>query len=196
MNSPQSLDPSYFEALYAADPDPWKFATSDYEAQKYAATIAALPQRRYRSAFEIGGSIGVLTAQLAPYCEALLSIDVSPRAQAQAIERCQSLPQVHFQIMQFPRQYPEAQFDLIVLSEVGYYWSLDDLKAAQSRIVDCLEPGGHLLLVHWRPVSPGYPLLGDQVHDAFLELSPTPLRHILAQPDPYYRLDLFQKSSE
>jgi SAM-dependent methyltransferase len=193
MNSPQSLDPSYFEALYAAEPDPWKFATSAYETQKYATTIAALPNQRYHSAFEIGGSIGVLTSQLAPHCEALLSIDVSPRAQTQAIQRCQALPQVRFQIMQFPDEYPEAQFDLIILSEVGYYWSLNDLKTAQSRIIDCLEPGGHLLLVHWRPVSPGYPLTGDQVHDSFLELSPTPLQHILAQPDPNYRLDLFRK---
>ncbi len=194
MNSAQSLAPSYFDALYQADPDPWKFATSEYEAQKYAATIAALPRHRYRSAFEIGGSIGVLTAQLAPRCAALLSIDVSERAQAQAIQRCQAWPQVRCQIMQFPQQYPNAQFDLIVLSEVGYYWSLADFKTAQSRIVECLEPGGHLLLVHWRPVSPDYPLTGDAVHDSFLELSPTPLEHIIAQPTGRYRLDLFQKS--
>jgi hypothetical protein len=61
MNSHQSLPASDFDALYQADPDSWKFATSDYEANKYAATLAALPNVRYDAALEIGGSIGVLT---------------------------------------------------------------------------------------------------------------------------------------
>lgn len=67
MNQPQkqSLPPSYFDDLYQAKADPWGFETSEYEANKYAATLAALPNARYRSAFEIGGSIGVLTAKLA-----------------------------------------------------------------------------------------------------------------------------------
>ena len=39
----RSLEPAYFEALYAADPDPWRFATSAYEREKYTATLAALP---------------------------------------------------------------------------------------------------------------------------------------------------------
>ena len=37
-----SLPPSYFDTLYAADPDPWRFATSDYERDKYAATLEGL----------------------------------------------------------------------------------------------------------------------------------------------------------
>ena len=198
MNSPQSLPlqslpPQYFESLYQNDPDPWKFASSDYEAQKYEATIAALPNPRYPSAFEIGGSIGVLTEKLAHYCDNLLSIDVSEQAQAQAIDRCQNLPHVRFQIMQFPDRCPDEKFDLIVLSEVGYYWNAEDLKIARSRIVDRLNPNGQLLLVHWLPVSPGYPLTGDEVHESFLEL--TQLRHILGRREVNYRLDLFEHSS-
>lgn len=80
--SNSSVPPSYFEELYRADPDPWQFATSSYEAQKYAVTLAALPKQRYRSALEIGGSIGILTEKLAAHCDALLSIDVSETAQA------------------------------------------------------------------------------------------------------------------
>ena len=48
-----SLTPSYFEGLYAADPDPWRFATSDYERDKYAATLAALPRRHYARALDV-----------------------------------------------------------------------------------------------------------------------------------------------
>ncbi|MGL6044624.1 MAG: SAM-dependent methyltransferase, partial [Sandaracinobacteroides sp.] len=63
-----SLPPAYFDALYRDDPDPWRFATSGYEAGKYAATMDALPRGRYGSALEVGCSIGVLTAELARRC--------------------------------------------------------------------------------------------------------------------------------
>ena len=71
-----SLPAAYFAALYQADADPWRFASSDYERRKYAATLAALPRRAYRREFEVGCSIGVLTSQLARRCEHLLAVDV------------------------------------------------------------------------------------------------------------------------
>lgn len=188
-----SLPASYFDTLYSTDPDPWKFETSEYEANKYAATLAALPQSRYRSAFEIGGSIGVLTEKLAPRCDTLLSIDVSPIAQERAIQRCRHQPQVRFQIMNFPEQFPDETFDLVLLSEVGYYWNWTDLKQAQQRILQLLEPGGHLLLVHWTQDAPDYPLRGDQVHNSFLTLASTSLRHLEGQVETFYRLDLFAR---
>ncbi len=194
MTSPQSLPPSYFDAIYQTDPDPWKFATSEYESAKYTATIAALPKSRYQSALEIGGSIGVLTEKLARVCDRVLSIDVAQLAQAQAIERCQHLPQVRFEIMNFPQSYPHQQFDLILVSEVGYYWCPDDLHLAQQRMLAALQPGGNILLVHWVPRSPDYPLTGDMVHDSFLELSPTQIQHIQAHRNDKYRLDLFAKA--
>jgi protein-L-isoaspartate O-methyltransferase len=191
MNKPKSLPASYFDALYQANPDPWKFATSEYEAKKYAATIAALPRAHYHSALEIGGSIGVLTQKLAKVCDQVLSIDVSEHAQSQAIHRCQQLPQVSFEIMQFPQQYPHKKFDLILVSEVGYYWCPEDLAIAQQKIIELLKPGGNLLLVHWLPLSPDYPLTGDQVHDSFLMLTPATLQHLQYQKNEKYRLDLF-----
>ena len=191
---PNSLPPSYFDDLYRADPDPWKFETSDYEAAKYAATIAALPKPRYQSALEIGGSIGVLTEKLADRCDSLLSIEVSALAQARAIQRCQQLSHVRFELMRVPEQFPEQSFDLILVSEVGYYWSWDDLRLSQQAILDRLQPGGHLLLVHWTLYAKDYPLSGDEVHDAFLELSPTHLRCLEGRREEQYRLDLFERT--
>ena len=57
-----SLGQDYFARVYAESDDPWSFATSAYEAEKYRATIAALGTRRYHAGFEIGCSVGVLTA--------------------------------------------------------------------------------------------------------------------------------------
>lgn len=189
----QSLPPSYFDNLYNAEPDPWKFETSEYEANKYAATIAALPKQSYSSALEIGCSIGVLTAKLASRCDRLLSIDVSKPALDRASDRCQSLPHVRFQLMGVPQEYPHQTFDLTLVSEVGYYWCWEDLRKAQQLILDHLEPGGHLLLVHWTLFAKDYPLSGDEVHEAFLELVPTQLRHLKGQREEQYRLDLFER---
>ena len=188
-----STPPSYFDQLFAASDDPWRFETSDYEARKYAATLAALPRPRYRSALEIGCAIGVLTALLAPRCDALLALDVAERALARARERCQPWPQVSFRQMELPTEYPAGSFDLVLLSEVGYYWSERDLTLARQQIIDSLQPGGHLLLVHWTEPSPDYPLTGDVVHQEFIDGSSDLLRHLGGQRAETYRLDLFER---
>lgn len=189
----QSLLPSYFDNLYSENLDPWGFETSEYEANKYTATLTALPKLQYHAAFEIGCSIGVLTARLAERCDSLLSVDVSEKAMQRAIQRCEHLPQVRFQMMRIPEEYPTELFDLTLVSEVGYYWSWDDLKKSQQLIINHLQPGGHLLLVHWTLYARDYPLSGDQVHDSFLELTDSHLRHLGGRREEQYRLDLFER---
>jgi SAM-dependent methyltransferase len=189
----RSLTTDFFEALYRENPDPWQFATSEYEAQKYATTLEALPRERYAAGFEIGGSIGIMTEQLAQRCDRLLSIDVSRIAQSQAIQRCQHLTNIDFQLMSVPHQFPDDAFDLLVLSEVGYYWIWDDLHKAQNLILDRLQPQGHLLLVHWIVDARVLPLTGDQVHDSFLKLVPDRFKQIHSLTTDKYRLDLLEK---
>jgi SAM-dependent methyltransferase len=194
LNAPESLHPSYFAQLYQANLDPWNFETSLYEKEKYLASLAALPLKRYRRGFEIGGSIGVLTRMLSDRCDRLLSIDVSPVAQGRAQIRCADQPQVEFRIMQFPRETPDATFDLIVLSEVGYYLSNRDLLIARDWIVSALRPGGHLLLVHWTPFVEEYPLTGDEVHELFLAVTPAPLSSVFSARKVNYRIDVLARS--
>jgi SAM-dependent methyltransferase len=192
---PNTLPPGYFDDVYRANTDPWQFASSPYEREKYAATLAALPHPHYRRAFEIGCSIGVFTAQLALRCGHLLSIDVSEAALAQARQRCANLPQVEIQKMQVPVEFPTGQFDLILVSEVGYYWSPADMARAADQMLAALPPGGQLLLVHWTPVVPDYPQTGDEVHAFFLQKAEPGglLRHLTAERYEKYRLDLLEK---
>ena len=58
-----------FEARYRADPDPWGYLASEYERKKYAATLAACGPGPFACALELGGSIGVFSAMLAPRCD-------------------------------------------------------------------------------------------------------------------------------
>jgi hypothetical protein len=67
------------------------------------------------------------------------------------------------------------------------------LKTAQQQIIEHLEVGGHLLLVHWTLYARDYPLSGDEVHDSFLELTPSKLRHLGGRREEQYRLDLFER---
>jgi len=192
-SSSQSLPPEYFDAKYGEKLDYWDFESSAYEAAKYNDTTHSLPKGQYNNAFEIGCSIGVLTTQLAMRCSNLLAIDVAGRALAAARIRCAALSNVHIAKMRFPKERPwnSARFDLIVISEVGYYWSWDELKVAQGAIEEHLEVGGHLILVHWTPVVSDYPLTGDEVHKSFLIRPSLALLH--GHRAVTYRLDVLEK---
>ena len=190
----QSLPAAYFEALYAADPDPWRFRTSPYEAEKYAATLAALPRDHYPQALEVGCAIGVLTALLAPRCGRLLALDGSARAIAATRRHCAALPQVVAEVREVPRQWPRGRFDLILLSEVAYYWDEADLAEVASRILRALKPGGELLLVHWTGTT-DYPLSGDAAVEGLLSATAPELAVLRQDRAPQYRLDLLRRPS-
>jgi SAM-dependent methyltransferase len=192
-NAPETVSPDYFAKIYETNADPWQFESSPYEREKYIVSLTALPFERYRQGFEIGGSIGVLTHMLADRCNRLLSVDVSPVAQRCARARCSDQPHVDFKIMQFPRETPAQTFDLIVLSEVGYYLCERDLLIARDWIIKSLQPGGHLLLVHWTPFVEDYPLTGDEVHDCFLEATPGPLNRVYHVRKTKYRIDVLSR---
>lgn len=163
-----TLKPAYFDDLYSRNPDPWDFQTSAYEAAKYQDTVASLPRARYQQALEIGCSIGVLTRMLAEKCDSLLSLDISEQALADARTRCADRPNVQFARIQVPEEYPEGRFDLIVVSEVAYFWSPEDLARAMNLIAEHQAANSQLLLVHWTPVVEDYPQTGDAVHEAWL----------------------------
>lgn len=190
-----SLPTTYFDDVYRANEDPWAFTTSPYERAKYEATIAALPQERYASAFEIGCSIGVLSEMLAGRCDRLLSVDASELPLKTARQRLATYGHVTVEQMSIPAQFPDDRFDLMLLSEVGYYLVMEDLLRTRQLMLDHAQPGGYLLLVHWTPVVPDYPLTGDQVHEQFMSVlgDGQPLIHRLNQRTEKYRLDLFQK---
>ena len=197
MNKPKlnTLTPDYFRAVYQANDDPWNFRASPYEQAKYADSLAALPRAAYGRALEIGCSIGVFTAMLAARCQHLLAVDVSEAALAQARARCAALPWVGLAQMTLPAQFPVGRFDLITLCEVGYYWNLGDLAHTAHRLEHALEPGGHLLLVHWLPLVPDYPLTGDEVHGFFLSRARQkgPWQHLGGHRTAKYRLDVLAR---
>ncbi len=155
---------SFFEAKYRADPDPWNFAKSEYENRRYDATMQALEGRRFRRALEPGCSIGVLTERLTYYCAAVDAFDISETVVCEAMKRCSGTT-AKITHGALPHNIPSAAYDLIVFSEIGYYFEELELRAIIDRLVRILEPGGILLAAHWTGHSSDHILHGERVHD-------------------------------
>jgi cyclopropane fatty-acyl-phospholipid synthase-like methyltransferase len=146
MTSPEG----YFEALYANCDDPWGFRNRWYERRKRQLTLAMLPHERYRHAFEPGCANGELSVQLAVRCERLFAADLNETAVRLARERLADSPNVTVERRAVPREWPAGTFDLIVLSELGYYLGDKDLTHLADRIASTLSTDGTLLACHWR----------------------------------------------
>jgi LmbE family N-acetylglucosaminyl deacetylase/SAM-dependent methyltransferase len=153
-----------FDAAYARHEDPWRVTTRWYERRKRLATLAALPDERYGRALEIGCSIGVTTAGLAERVDELLAVDVAPTAVERARARLADAPHVRVEVRDVGADWPAGAFDLVVMSEVGYY--LDD--AAFDRVLaalpDALGATGTLVACHWRHPEGDFRRSGDEVH--------------------------------
>ena len=143
----------YFDALYAASDDPYVSRERWYEARKRAVLLAALPQARFLNAYEPGCGVGELTRALAPRCDRLLSSDFSAQAVALARERTSGCPNVRIARHTLPADWPHAEgpFDLIVLSEVGYFLQRDDMQRVAECCMSSLDAGGTLVACDWRP---------------------------------------------
>ncbi|MFE2210160.1 MULTISPECIES: SAM-dependent methyltransferase [Streptomyces] len=189
MNTPAD----YFEGQYARADDPWQLAERWYDRRKYQLTVAALPYARYRRAFEPGCSVGVLSELLAPRCESLLSADRVTSAVGTATRRLSGLPQVRVQQMAVPEEWPEGPFDLVVLSELLYYFG----PAARTRMLrqsaDSLSDGGHLITVHWNHPVDEHTCTGQQIAgeaDALAHLRP-----LARYDDPDFTLTVHERGT-
>jgi predicted TPR repeat methyltransferase len=182
-----SRDEAYFDRLYEANPDPWNFATSLYERRKYQASLRALGKRKFVAAFEIGCSIGVFTALLAPRCRTLLAVDTAAAPLRAAAQNCAALVQVKFEKRMIPRDWPTQKFDLIVFSEVLYFLNAADVQRCAVLAREALLPGGRVLLVNYT-AQIDEPCSGHEAAELFIAASaPLPLRH--HRCDPHFRID-------
>ncbi len=183
-----TIPPAYFEEKYRADIDPWRFRTSDYEREKYQATLGSLTRDKYSAGLEVGCSIGELTKLLNPRCASLLAIDVS----ATAIEAAKSVNDrnVTFRVANLPEEFPQGFFDLIVLSEVLYYFDKSDLRRVAQSCMDAISRDGDVILCHWLGQT-DYPLSGIEASELFARTitKTLPVRSILH--DAIYRLERF-----
>jgi protein-L-isoaspartate O-methyltransferase len=155
----------FFEQKYRENADPWDFARSEYERSRYESIIAALRERRYERVFEPGCSVGELTWRLASHCEHVDAMDISATAIDRTKLRCSGLSNVTLQVGDLPHHIPGGPFDLIVFSEIGYYFDEARLLELGKSLVDHISSSGTLLAAHWLGTSKDHVLSGDRVHE-------------------------------
>ncbi|MET0767847.1 MAG: class I SAM-dependent methyltransferase [Aeromicrobium sp.] len=182
---------AYFDELYASSPDPWDLATRAYELRKYDLTVASLPRARYRRAFEPGCSVGLLTRLLVERCDEVVASDLVAAPLVLAAERA---PAATFRRGGVPDDWPPGRLDLVVLSELLYYLSAADRAATIERARESLDPGGHLVAVHWRHPFVEAACDGDTAH-AEIRRDPT-WRVLVEHVEPDFRLEVLERGAD
>jgi SAM-dependent methyltransferase len=186
-----STDDCYFDSLYESSDDPWGFRSRWYERRKRLLTLAALPRERFNRAFEPGCANGELTAMLAGRCDDLLAADLNETAVRLASERLATLPHVRIERRGVPHEWPAGEFDLIVVSELGYYLNLRDLDWLGERIAASLTPDGVLLACHWRRPFDAAQQSAANVHARFE--TRCGLTQLVRYEDPDLLLDVWSR---
>ncbi len=167
-----------FDRMYDGGSDPWGNGSSFYEERRRNLLLAMLGAPRYRRVLELGCADGYLTSALAGRADEVVALDTSERAVAAARR---ATPSAHVSHGNVPDDIPAGRFDLIVLSEVGYFLTPTELIQTVRRAEAALTPGGELVLCHWQHPTNNVPLDGLLVHDQ--------ARSVLGRPPRASHLD-------
>jgi len=196
-NAIETTTAEFFEAMYRQADDPWNFAGSAYETRRYDTTMASLAGRRYGRTFEPGCSVGVLTARLAGIADEVVACDLSETAVQRARERCAGLGNVSIVCGGLEDVAARGGWDLVVLSEIGYYFSASRWAQVSGWIVERMPQGATLLAVHWLGFSTDHLMGGDDVHAILRADARLALEHeercVGAKGQESFRLDRFRR---
>lgn len=176
-----------FDEMYDADAeDPWGFSGSFYEERRRALVLAVLGCRRHGRALEVGCADGRLTEALLDRCDDVVALDPSRRAVGVARRRA---PGATVLVGEAPGDLPPGPFDLVLVSEVGYFLTPLELLATLRRCAAALAPGGELVLCHWQHPTRDVPLDGVLVHEQAAALLDLTLRATYVDRD--LRIDVW-----
>jgi SAM-dependent methyltransferase len=157
--------------------DPWGVDSRWYERRKRDLLLAALPRPHFARVLEVGCSTGALTEALSARADKVLGIDRSETALWAARRRLTSRPGVELARLDVPVEWPtDESFDLVVVSEVGYFLSPDALDGLVRRVATSLATDGVVVLCHWRHPVAGWVLDAEEVHRRFADAELPPLQ--------------------
>jgi len=190
-----------FDAIYQGG-DPWASADPRYlyQRRKYDVIASLLPRRRFASALDLGCGTGLLTRRLAPHSDAVLGIDISAAAVAQATAAHADVANLRFvqgDICRLPESL-DGGFDLMVLVDSLYYLPppLDDavLKAIALRLARLLRPGGTCLLAnHFFAGMDADSRLSRRIHQTFARSAELTL--VAETWRPFYLVSILERKN-
>jgi len=140
---------AHFDNLFDASPDPWDYNDAPYERDRFRRTVAALADRHYTSALELGCANAALTEQLAPLCDMILATDASGSAMDAARARIGSRGDVTVQVASLPDELPAGPFDLIVASDMLYYLGFEGIVQLMGKLDGQASPDCRILIASY-----------------------------------------------
>lgn len=146
-----------FDALYRADPDPWRVRSSFYERRKLEIVLSCLSCATYDVAWDPACGVGELALRLADRATQVLATDASAEAVARTREQLAGRDtsrgaEIRVEVSALPAP-PPGDFpapDLVVLSEFVYYLHAADRFASLAMIDAQAASAAELMTLHWR----------------------------------------------
>lgn len=187
-----------FEALYKQHSDPWSVRHSWYERRKRAVLMASLPTTCFGTVLELGCGIGETTYLLEPLCAHIIAVDASETAAALCRRRVDQVRShnVSVQVMKLPASWPvcdEGLFDLVVVSELAYYFSESDFARFIDQCIKSLASQGIWVMCHYKPDFHDRLASTDEIHEKVNAVSG--LQRIVAHDDEQFRLDIWRNTA-
>jgi LmbE family N-acetylglucosaminyl deacetylase/SAM-dependent methyltransferase len=186
-----AVSADHFNSMFTASADPWHYDSEPYERDRFRRTIAALGDRRYGSAIELGCANGALTELLAPLCDRLCAADASEVALYAARSRLAGVANVSAVHLVMPDDLPAGPFDLIVASDMLYYLGLQGVIALMAGVERAAGPDCRLLLASYLGDT-ATRLTGEMAAEAAIAMLPT-WRVIRAQRTERLRLEVLER---
>lgn len=145
-----------FERLYLEEGDPWQFASSSYERDKYAHTLERLLQYRRgdKAVLELGCSFGVFSDMLASHFQDVVAADFSSEALATAARRYPQHKNIRWIQGYIQDLKLGRQFDAVICAEVLYYILENESERTCAALERHLGPDGILVTVAGIPTAP------------------------------------------
>ena len=184
----------YVARMYESGPDPWRIGEGFYEQRKRQILLGCLPEPRYASCFEPACGNGELSVLLASRCDRLLAADIASAPVDRAAARLAGDSGVRVRRLAVPADWPAERFDLIVLSEFGYYLSWPDWQAVVARTADSLTGQWTVIACHWLPDFAERQSDTEALHTELAARLPG--RQVLQLRDEDFWLDVFSGRSE
>jgi SAM-dependent methyltransferase len=190
----EPIDVSYLNSLYRDSEDPWHLRGTWYEMRKRDVVMSCLPRRRYSSTFEPGCSVGELTLRLALRSDSVLAADFHPDAVRITRVRVAGLPGVRVEQLLLPDQWPtDEAFDLVVLSELGYFFVPAAWQRLCSLVARTTLPNATVIACHWRHDFNERTASTQDLHARLADILGWPLRSHLVDDD--FVLDVWTNSA-
>lgn len=165
-----------FEHKYRKHGDYFGYESKPYEKLKYARTLELMKQWRSgtESALEIGCSVGVFTAMIAPEFAHVTAVDIAGEALELTRKQVKDAENVACIQSDLLSLKPDRQYDVVFCAEMLMYIREKD-GAEACRVLDgCLKPGGIIIEVSQQDREAGKPKFfhgWDKILGAYFEIT-------------------------